>query len=381
MSSYDVIVLGLGGMGSSTVAQLAARGQHVLGLERFQPAHDFGSSHGDSRIIRQAYFESPVYVPLLLRAYELWAQLEADSSQQLMLKTGGIFVGAEQSHVVTGSIRSAEAFNIPHELLNAHEISRRFPMIQPATNHIALYEPDAGVVFPEATIRSCLQVADRRGAELHFGEQVLAWEADPGGDGVLVETNRDTYAAERLIVTAGAWAAQMLRNLNLPLQSERVMMHWFEPNVGVAHFAPGQFPVHIWELEEGVNFYGFPALGGPKEGVKIAFHNMLRTDCDPDSVDRIVYGHEIETMRTYVRRFFPEMDGRHLMAKTCMYMSSPDDDFIIDRHPEFPQVVFATGFSGHGFKFVSVMGEVLAELSCQGRSRHAIDAFSMARFQ
>ena len=380
MSAYDVIVIGLGGMGSATAYQLAARGLKVLGLEQYDLAHDQGSSHGESRMLRQAYFEGDIFVPLLLRAYDLWAQTQRDADRELMLQTGGLYVGPEASHVVSGSLRAAQVFDLPHDVLTAAEIARRFPMMRPDPHYIGVYEERGGVVFPERSVEAFCTLAARHGAELHFGERVLEWEADSGGDGVMVDTAQDTYEAGRLVITAGPWANKVMAATHLPIQAERVVMHWFEPQVSVDHFAPGRFPVHVWQLEDGLDFYGFPALAGSKGGVKIALHNDVRDACDPDTVNRVVYASEIEAMRRHVRRFFPDMDGRHLTAKTCMYTSSPDDLFIIDRHPDYGQVIYATGFSGHGFKFAPVIGEILGDLAAEGTSRHDVRAFGMGRF-
>lgn len=380
MSAYDVIVIGLGGMGSATAYQLAKRGLKVLGLEQFSPAHDRGSSHGESRMLRQAYFEGEVYVPLLLRSYELWEQLQRDAARELTLRTGGLYVGPADSHVVSGSIRTAQAFGLAHEVLTAADIAHRFPMMRPDPDYIGLYEAAGGVVFPEKSVEAFCTLAERHGAELHFGEKVLEWTADSGGDGVMIDTAQDTYEAGRLVITAGPWAGQVMADMHLPIQAERVVMHWFEPQVSVDHFSPAHFPVHVWQLEDGLDFYGFPALAGSKGGIKMALHNDVRDACAPDSVDRIVYASEIEAMRRHVRRFFPEMDGRHLTAKTCMYTSSPDEMFIIDHHPDYAQVLYATGFTGHGFKFAPVIGEILANLAAEGGTRHAVGAFGMGRF-
>jgi sarcosine oxidase len=264
--------------------------------------------------------------------------------------------------------------------MTATDITRRFPMMRPDSDYIGLYEAAGGVVFPEKSVEAFCALAEHHGADLHFEEKVLEWEADAGGDGVMVDTALDTYEAGRLVITAGPWAGTVMESMHLPIQAERVVMHWFEPQVSVDHFAPGRFPVHVWQLEDGLDFYGFPALGGSKGGVKLALHNDVRDACAPDSVDRVVYAAEIEAMRRHVRRFFPDMDGRHLTAKTCMYTSSPDDLFIIDRHPDHGQVFFATGFSGHGFKFATVIGEALAELAIDDVTRHPIEPFAMGRF-
>src|SRR3712207_1531217 len=231
MTSYDVIVAGLGGMGSAAAYQLAARGKRVLGLEQFSPAHDRGSSHGRSRIIRQAYFEDPSYVPLLLRAYELWERLERETGQELMTLTGGLMIGRRESELVSGSVRSAEEHGLSYELLDAEGIRERFPPFSPDPGTVALYEEKAGFVRPEETVRAHLDRAGSLGADLRFEEPILSWEAL--GDGVRVETQRGSYEAERLVITPGAWAPQLLADLGLPLEVTRQVMYWFEPASGL----------------------------------------------------------------------------------------------------------------------------------------------------
>ena len=225
--THDVIVIGLGGMGSAAAAHLAARGQRVLGLERFGPAHDRGSSHGGSRIIRQSYFEDPAYVPLLLRAYELWRELEADSGADLMTLTGGLYFGRPDSPTVAGSLRSSRQWDLPHELLDAAEIRRRFPTMTPADDEVGLYEADAGLVRPEATVAAHLALAGQRGADLRFDEPVLDWSTT--ADGVRVTTAAGTYTAGRLVICPGAWAPELLADLGVPLTVERQVLYWFRP--------------------------------------------------------------------------------------------------------------------------------------------------------
>ncbi|MDQ3590063.1 MAG: N-methyl-L-tryptophan oxidase [Actinomycetota bacterium] len=378
MTSYDVIVAGLGGMGSAAAYQLAARGKRVLGLEKFSPAHDRGSSHGRSRIIRQAYFEDPAYVPLLLRAYELWEQLERETNQDLMTLTGGLMIGRRASELVSGSVRSAEEHGLPYELLDAGEIRARFPALSPDPETVALYEKKAGFLRPEETVRAHLDRADSLGAELRFEEPVLSWEAPPAE--VRVETPEGSYDAERLVITPGAWAPQLLSDLGLPLEVERQVMYWFEPKGGLEPFLPDRFPIFIWEPDDGNWFYGFPAQEDER-GVKAAFYRAGGVPTSPETIDREVHGEEIDFVRTYLARYVPELAGRCLDARVCMYTNTPDLHFVISLHPDYPQVAIACGFSGHGYKFCSVVGEILADLAMDGATSHPIDLFSPARLQ
>lgn len=380
--TFDVIVIGLGGMGSATAYQLAARGRHVLGLERHTPAHDRGASHGQSRVIRQAYFEDPAYVPLLLRAYELWRQIERETGQDLLVITGGLMIGAPASPVVSGSIRSAQEYGLPHEILDAAELRRRFPPLRPGPDVIALYERQAGFVRPEASVAAHLERAAQLGATLHFEEPVLAWEAAPSGDGVRVTTAAGAYEAERLVVSPGPWAPDVLGDLHLPLEVERQVMYWFDPLGGIEPFLPDRFPIYIWEADSKVLFYGFPAHDGPGGGVKVSFFRApgARGVCTPETIDRQVHPEEIARMRGYIAERIPDLNGGYLSAKTCMYTNTPDEHFVIATHPEYPQVAFAAGFSGHGYKFASVIGEIMADLATDGRTGHPIELFAPARF-
>jgi sarcosine oxidase len=376
--THDVIVAGLGGMGSAAAYQLAGRGQRVLGLEKFSPAHDKGSSHGRSRIIRQAYFEGAEYVPLLLRAYELWEQLEEETGQELMTLTGGLMIGREDGELVSGSVKSADEHDLPYEMLDAAEIRRRFPAYAPGPETVALYEENAGFVRPEETVKAHLDRADSLGADLRFEEPVLSWEASESG--VRVETPVDSYEAERLVISPGAWAPQLLGDLDLPLEVTRQVMFWYEPTGGLEPFLPERFPIFIWEPDDGNMFYGFPAQDDDR-GVKAAFFRTGGVSTSPETIDREVREEEIGFLRGYLADHIPELAGRCLDARACMYTNTPDEHFVISVYPENPRVVIACGFSGHGYKFCSVVGEILADLSIEGSTPHPIDLFSPARLK
>ena len=376
--TYDAIVVGLGGMGSAAAYRLAGRGKRVLGLERFSPAHDRGSSHGRSRIIRQAYFEDPAYVPLLLRAYELWEELERETGQELMTLTGGLMIGRREDELVSGSVECAEEHGLPYELLDAGEIKDRFPPFSPDPETVALYEERAGFVRPEETVKAHLGRANALGAELRFEEPVLSWEAS--GDGVRVETHEGSYEAERLVISPGAWAPQLLADLGLPLEVERQVMYWFEPRGGLEPFLPDRFPIFIWEPDDGNMFYAFPAQDNDR-GVKVAFFRAGGVPTTPETIDREVHQEEIDFIRRYLAEHVPELAGRCLDARACMYTNTPDLHFVISSHPDHPQIVIACGFSGHGYKFCSVVGEILADLATEGTTRHPIDLFSPARLK
>ncbi|GAA2556607.1 N-methyl-L-tryptophan oxidase [Winogradskya consettensis] len=378
MATYDVIVVGLGGMGSSAAYHLAARGKRVLGLEKFGPAHDQGASHGGSRITRQSYFESPEYVPLLLRAYELWDGLKQDSGRDVISLTGGVMVGRPESLTVAGSLRSAQQWGLEHEMLDAGQLRRRFPAMAPGPQEVALYEAKAGFVRPEETVSAHLELAAKHGADLHFHEPMTSWETTADG-GVRVETASGSYTAGHLVVTPGPWAPELLAELGVPFLIERQVQYWFQPGGGVGPFEPANFPIYIWEDADGSQVYGFPAIDGPDGGAKIAFFRR-GVPTTPATIDREVHQPEIDAMAERTRRHFPDLPGTFLRAKTCLYSNTPDEHFVIAPHPGSTSVTVACGFSGHGFKFVPVVGEILADLATTGATAHPIALFDPHRF-
>ncbi|TAM61954.1 N-methyl-L-tryptophan oxidase [bacterium] len=376
MRSYEAAVIGLGGMGSAILAHLAARGTHVVGLEQYGPAHALGASHGGSRIIRQAYYEHPAYVPLLLRAYELWDELQRRSGEHLLLRTGGLMVGAPESKVVSGALRSAREHGLVHQLLEASDLRRRFSVLRPLQHEVALYEEQAGLLFPEACVLAHLRWAVEAGAEARFGTQVRSWWET--GRGVELElAGGERIQAEQLIVAAGAWLGKTARDAALPLRVERNVLHWFEPLAHREDFAADRFPVYLLEREGTPMLYGFPDL--PGQGIKAAFHHSQEYT-DLEHLARDVAAEEIAALKHALEGWAPDAVGRHLRSSVCMYTVTPDEHFVIGRHPTHPHVVLAGGFSGHGYKFCAVIGEAVAGLVVDGASPHAIDLFAPQRF-
>lgn len=371
---FDVIIVGLGAMGSAAAHHLAKSGRRVLGIDRFRPPHDSGSSHGRTRIIREAYYENPLYVPLLRRAYELWEELEKRSGRQLMLKTGGLMIGLPDGELVKGTRQSAEEHHLPHEILTAEDLRKRFPIFQPQPDIIACWEPRAGILFPEFAIKTHLELAAQDGASLLFDEPVLKWEKD--GDGVAVFTKSGTYRAGQLLLAAGAWLKSLLGNLDLPLVVERQIQFWFDPVSEPELFRPEHCPVYIWEYGPQKHFYGLPDLG---EGLKAAMHHQSRPEA-PDHLDRAVTNEEVEAMRNVLRRFVPRANGRLKSNAVCMYTNTPDCHFVFGRHAECPQVVMASPCSGHGFKFCTVIGELAAKTLTGQKSGFDLSLFNPDRF-
>ena len=380
--AFDVIVLGLGAMGSAAAYHLALRGKRVLAIEQFTSPHDKGSSHGGSRMIRQAYFEGPDYIPLVLRAYELWRKLEVDAGARLLHITGGLTLGSADGEMVTRTMAAARQHGIPFEVLERDEVSRRFSVIAPLADDVGVLEPHAGYLVPEECIRAHLKLAAAAGAELHFDEKVLAWSA--AGDRVEAQTSCGTYEAGQLVIAAGPWANEAMRNV-FPLRVTRQVMAWIAPRGGAAPFVPERFPVFLLEdAEDGRPGYGFPAIDGDGTGgvggMKVAIHGSEDV-CTPESVDRSIHAADTERIKRKLSVRIPALDGEVLRAQTCLYTMSPDAHFVIGAHPQFARCTVACGFSGHGFKFSSVVGEVLADLAIDGRTSHPIGLFDPRRFQ
>ena len=367
-------------MGSAAVCHLAGRGQLVLGIEQFEAAHPNGSSHGTSRVIRLAYFEHPDYVPLLWRAYELWDRLGRDSGKSIIRMTGGLMIGRPDSDVVSGSLRSAVAHGLDHEMLDAGQVRRRFPLFTPGDDIVALHEPRAGIVNPEQAIHAHLERAAANGASLCFNERVVDWSAAPDGSAVRVTTTRRIVEARSLVIAPGAWAPGLFKVAAIPLEVERQVLYWFSPVGGAAGFEADRFPIYIWDQGDGVQFYGFPADDTGR--VKVAFFRTGRgARCSADNVDRMVRAEEVAAMRAALADRVPTLSrGALADTVTCLYTLTPDHHFVIGLHPQHAQVVIASPCSGHGYKFASVVGEILADLATERTTRHPIGLFAPGRF-
>jgi sarcosine oxidase len=373
--TYDTIILGLGAMGSSALFHLARRGRKVLGIEQFDIAHDRGSSHGRSRMIRLAYYEHPDYVPLLRRAYELWDELSADAEEQLLYRTGGLYLGSSGCELVEGSLRSAREHRLPHELIDRDAIKRRFPQFEPPADAAGLYEPSAGFLLPERAIATNVRLAKTDGAEFRTGEHVIYWEGRD--DYVVVQTDRETYTAGHLIIAGGSWTSRLCRIpiLEQNLRVTRQVLAWFEPLRD--DLQVGQFPVWAIDHPAGGIHYGFP-VHPADEGFKAAFH-FPRETAHPDALDRLLRPDDEAAIRETVDQWLPNAAGRLVRHAVCMYTNTPDGHFVLDRHPEHRNIVIASCCSGHGFKFSSVIGEILADLATRGRTEHPIDLFKVSR--
>jgi sarcosine oxidase len=373
---YDAIVIGLGGHGSAAAYHLARRGRRVLGLEQFAPLHEQGSSHGLTRIIRLAYHEHPSYVPLLRRAYELWHELESMAGRELLITTGALEGGPRDGATFLGSLAAAELHDLPHEVLDATDLERRygFAHLDPATR--AVLQPDGGFLLAEETMQAHHEAAAAHGADLRFEQPVVGWEPI-GTEGVRVRTAAGTFEADRLVVCAGAWIRDLVPSLADLAVPERQVLAWFTPKRPHA-FEPDRFPVFLIDVEGGKHYYGFPAHGG--HGLKLGWYHHFGEPIDPADPDRSARPDDEAALRQFVARYLPAAAGPTEMLRACIFTNTPDEHFIVDRLADAPQVSVASACSGHGYKFASVIGEILADLAMDGESRHDIGLFRFDRF-
>jgi sarcosine oxidase len=383
MKSYDAIVIGMGSMGSAAAYHLAREGASVLGIEQFAITHDLGSHAGQSRIIRKSYYEHPDYLPLLERAYHNWRVLERITGAEVYHPTGLLYFGNPDHPLIKGSKLSASQYAIPFQQLSDDEVKSRYPQFRLPEGHEKWIEPDAGFVTPERAILLYTDLAIGLGANIRSGERVLHWERNT--EGVTVTTDKDRYAAKKLVITAGPWAGKLIPELSGQLTATRQVLAWVNPQ-DTKPFELGKFP--CWTIADGNKpgiYYGFPILpvgrfGGPI-GLKMAYH-CPATPTDPDAVSRTITDDDEAEIRYILDTFFPDSRSELLTVKTCLYTNTPDENFIIDFLPGHDgDVVVAAGFSGHGFKFASCVGEIMSELALQGKSQLPIGFLNATRFK
>jgi len=375
MNTYDAIVLGAGGVGSAALYELARRGVRAVGIDRWQPPHDRGSTHGQTRAIRPAYFEHPDYVPLVQEAYRLWHDLEERSGRRLFYKVGVLEMGLPDGIVVPGILRAANAHNLPVEQLTARQIECRWPGFRVPEQLVGMFDPQAGYLLVEDCVQAHLAAARATGAELLTNAVVVGWTADDRE--VRVETSGGPIVAGHLIVTAGAWAGPLLNLLKPKLSVRRKSLFWFEAPYTNYDLA-SNFPVFLYELPHGV-FYGFPKIDDG--GVKIAEHSGGRTVDNPLAVDRSIDAEEQRRLADVLAAYLPGVSSRVTHHVVCLYTMSPDEHFIVDRHPGHAHVAFAAGLSGHGFKFAPALGCALADLALDGATDLPIGFLSLDRFR
>jgi sarcosine oxidase len=380
MDSFDAVVIGLGAHGSSAALALARRGLRVAGVERFGRAHGMASSGGRTRIIRAAYFEGPVYVPLVVESWDRWQALEAEAGVPILTPTGGIYGGPAGSAVLEGSIRSAREHGLPHEVIDGDEVRRRWPVFAPPDGTRALLEEQAGVLRSDLGIEAQLSVAERLGARLRFDDPVVDWRAAAGGGYEVHMASGAVTGADHLVIAAGAWTTGLVPDLHVPLVIERVPLLWVEPVVPVDDVAVGRLPVWIMETDADGAFYGFPY--DPEAGLKVARHHseeVVPADA-LDTLDRTLTPADEARVRRFLRAQMPGADGPLRDAAVCLYTDTPDEDFVLDTLPGAPGLAVASACSGHGFKFSPVIGEILADLALQGATSYPVETFRAGRF-
>ena len=372
---YDVIVAGAGGMGNAALYHLARRGVRVCAVERFGLAHDRGSSHGDTRIIRKAYMEHPDYVPLLHRAYALWEELEAEEAGELFARVGLLVAGDPTAEAMRGQAACYQAHDLPHEELDAAAIVSRYRGLALPAEWSGFYDPLGGFLRVEDCVRRHVALARKHGAKLYAGEAMLSWRRE--GKGVVVETERRRLLAARLVLATGAWAVPELCRLGVAACVVRKVQLWYQGR-GVDQYARGAFPCFF--IADGEHyFYGFPAQA--PWGLKLAEHNVSHDPvADPLGLNRALTAGDQACVLDFLARFFPALQPALSKHAVCMYSLTPDKHFVLDIHPECSAVVLGAGFSGHGFKFAPVVGEILAELALEGDTKHPIEFLRLSRF-
>lgn len=370
---YDCIVIGVGGFGSGAFYHLAKRGVKVLGIEQFGIGHDRGSSHGESRIIRKAYFEHPDYVPLAIKAYDLWRTLESECGEELMRLTGVLLAGPEKGEAVGGAKLSATQHGLTLEEFSPQEAQVRFPGMCFTDDFSVVHEPDAGFLFVEQSVRMHIQQAREHGGVLKMYEAVRHWESR--GNTVVVQTDQNRYEAAKLIITAGPWMVEMLKELALPLRILRKPVFWF-PALRDTEDKIAKLPAFLFELPNGV-FYGLP--GTIRPNLKVAEHSGGKVIDLAGDVDRAVCPEDLKRVEQFIDQCLPMVRSPFERHNVCYYTMTPDGHFIVDRHPHFENVILGAGFSGHGFKFTGVLGQALADLALHGTSSLPVDFLSLSR--
>jgi sarcosine oxidase len=386
MSTYDVAVVGLGAAGAATLYQLARRGVRAVGIDRFSPPHIYGSTHGDTRITREAIGEGEAYTPLVQRSHAIWRELEADTGQDLLTQCGGLIVeaagggaaGHHRHEFLASTIACANRYGIKHELLSAADVAGRFPQFALDGDESAYYEPTAGFVRPERCVDAQLTVAARLGAEIRRDERVLAVE--PSGSGVRVRTDRGTYEADRAVLAVGSWVRDFVAADQLRLfQVYRQVLSWFELESDAVDHTPGPMPVYIWGLRDGNAFYGFPAIDGTRE-IKVATEQLdIPTGADEASLE-VDPDESRSAYDSVVGRWLPGVSSRCLRAVRCLYTVTPDANFVIDDHPDIRGVLLVSPCSGHGFKHSAGLGEAIAQRITTGASDADLSPFRLDRF-
>ena len=375
MRTFDVAVLGVGGIGSAACYHLARTGLRVVGIEQFSIPHSRGSSHGVTRILREGLHENETYVPLVRRALELWRELEKASGTQLFYQTGSLDIGLPESSIVVGSLNSCQRWSIPHETFAASELRRRYPVLRIYDEMVAVFQPNSGFVLAEGSITAHVNGACDHGAEIHGHEKMIGWEAN--GDGYAIQTTHDRYEVGQIVFTVGAWASKVT-GLSVQVRPERAVLGWFQPKENAARFGVGSLPVWIIDSPDGGHFYGLPVFGIP--GFKLGRLSRNLDEVDPDLPLLEPDSRDEQDLRQFLEKHFPDANGSLLSMQTAFFEHSPDRHFIIGELPDFPGAWVIAGLSGHGFKYASALGELAKDLLLQRKSGYDLSPFRLDRF-
>jgi sarcosine oxidase len=375
MRTFDVAVLGVGGIGSAACYHVARTGLRVVGIEQFSIPHSRGSSHGVTRILREGLHENETYVPLVRRALELWRELEKASGTQLFYQTGSLDIGLPESSIVVGSLNSCQRWSILHETFAASELRRRYPVLRIYDEMVAVFQPKSGFVLAEGSITAHVNGACDHGAEIHGHEKMIDWEANRAG--YTIQTTHDRYEVGQIVFTVGAWASKVT-GLSVQVRPERAVLGWFQPKENAAQFGVGSLPVWIIDSPDGGHFYGLPVFGIP--GFKLGRLSRNLDEVDPDLPLLEPDSRDEQDLRQFLEKHFPDANGSLLSMQTAFFEHSPDRHFIIGELPDFPGAWVIAGLSGHGFKYASALGELAKDLLVQRKSGYDLSPFRLDRF-
>ena len=372
-NTSDVIIIGLGAMGSATSMFLSHNGVKVIGFDSYSPPHEFGSSLGHTRVIREAYHEGTTYVPIVQRAYEIWFEMNENSKVPIIETYGGLLIGPKTGDI-ENALKSANKYDIPIKKMTSDEISQKFSVLNPPKEYIGLLESRGGAVFVENSINHMLNTALNNGSIHKYNERVVRWSKK--SNYYLVETNLGNYKTEKLVFSSGAWITKLIPTLKLPIKIERQVLFWFSPRKNPDKFKSINMPNSGWDLDNGLSFYTMPNL--ENRGFKVAMHHNGEF-VDPDTLIRESNDSDLKMVRDFLEEYIPDGNGELIDSKVCMYTDTPDQDFLIDSHPDDENIIICSPCSGHGFKFTPAIGEICSSLIINNSTNFDLDKFSLER--
>ncbi|MQG12607.1 MAG: N-methyl-L-tryptophan oxidase [SAR202 cluster bacterium] len=370
---YDVIIIGLGAMGSASSYYLSKNGVNVLGLDTYEPPHKLGSSHGHTRVIREAYHEGISYVPIVKRAYDLWNELDHEIEEKLILEYGGMYLGDDGKYL-SDAKKSAKKYEIPISEFSSQEIKEKYKVLNPPKNFKGLLENRSGAVFPEKAISNFLSKSINYGSTHNYNEKVIDWNKE--SQIYQVKTNKNNYFAEKLIFSSGAWIKNLVPSLNLPIKIERQVLFWFDPIKDKDQFHYSNMPNTGWDLDNGIEFYTQPII--EDKGFKVAMHHNGKFISE-DNLNRESNMDDLNIVKNFLEEYIPLANGNLLDSRVCVYTNTPDLDFIIDFYPEDENIIICSPCSGHGFKFTPAIGEICSKLVEKKQINYDLSEFSIKR--